>query len=89
MGWAQIEKKHREKYHRDFVLCRETDERNFVIDSILETFTFIKRQDVEKTFDHFCENCVQPPTRVLFLDRIKEQLGKEITENYVKKYIDY
>jgi len=89
MSWSQIEKKHREKYHRDFVLCREADERKFLVDAILETFNFIKREEVEKTFDHFCESCVQPPARVLFLSRIKEQLGKEITERYLKKYIFY
>jgi hypothetical protein len=86
MSWAQIEKKHHEKYKREFILCREPEERNFIINSILESFTFIKREEIEKTFEHFCQTSVQPTERELFLARIKEHLGREITSNYVKRY---
>ncbi len=85
MSWTQIERSHYEKYKRDFVLCREKEERSFLVEVILSTFPFIGREEVEKTFDHFCHNSVHPVERDLFLARIKEHLGKEITFNYVKR----
>jgi hypothetical protein len=89
MSWLQIEKKHQEKFQRDFVHCREPEERDFLINAILETFSFIKREDVEKTFDHFCTNCIMPAERGPFLARVREHLGREITYNYVRRYIYY
>ena len=85
MSWAQIEKKHYEKYKRDFILCREKSERNFIINAILDSFTFVHRKEVEKSFDHFCETSSYPAERDLFLARIKEYLAKEVTSNYVKR----
>lgn len=86
MSWSQIEKEHRAKYKRDFVMCKQDEERNFLINAIVETFTFIKREEVEKTFDHFCNAAAQPAERDLFLARIKEHLGKQITFKYVQGY---
>ena len=54
-----------------------------------EQMGFIGREEVEKTFDHFCRTGVQPAERDLFLARIKEHLGKEITYNYVKRYQNF
>jgi hypothetical protein len=86
MSWAIIERKHAARYKRDFVLCREEEERNFLINAIVETFPFIKREEVERTFDQFCNMAVQPAERELFLARVKEHLGKQITFNYVQAY---
>ncbi len=86
MGWGEIEKQHHEKYKRDFILCREAEERNFIINSILQEFAFVKREDIEKTFDHFCATSAQPAETDLFLARIKEHLGSKITFDYVKRY---
>jgi hypothetical protein len=86
MSWAQIERSHYEKYKRDFVLCREPEERDFLIHAIVTTFTFIQKEEVERTFDHFCNADQQPLERELFMAGIREHLGKEITHNYVKRY---
>ncbi len=89
MSWSQIEKKHQERYNRDFILCREQEERNFLVNAILDVFNFISRDEVEKTFDHFCSTSVQPAERALFLARIKEHLGRLITTRYVQRYEHY
>ena len=86
MSWVRIEKSHHEKYKRDFVMHLEKEERNFLINSILESFTFIKREDVERTFDQFCNSNAQPARRNHFLSSIREFLGKEITFHYMKNY---
>lgn len=86
MSWSQIEKEHAARYKRDFVMCREEEERNFLINAIVGSFTFIKREEVERAFDHFCHGTVQPAERDLFLARVKQHLGKQITFNYVQAY---
>jgi len=89
MSWAQIERSHYEKYKRDFVLYREPEERSFLINAILTSFTFIRKEEVERTFDYFCNTGAQPLQRESFLAGIREHLGKEITHNYVKSYRHY
>ena len=72
MGWAHIEKEHAARYKRDFVMCSEEEERNFLVSTIVETFTFIKREEVESTFDYLWRAAVHPVERDLFLARIKQ-----------------
>jgi hypothetical protein len=89
MSWVKIEYKHEEKFKRNFVLCTDAEEREFVIDSIIEIFSFLRRDYLEEAFDDCCRLYGSVCERKKFFQSVKAQVGKRITVNHVMGYTDF
>lgn len=89
MSWVKIEDRHEAAYKRNFILCSEPCERKFMIDVIIETFSFLKRDYLEEAFDNCCQTMGPACERKKFLHNVKQLVGKKITVNYVKGYANF
>ena len=76
MSWNNVDDKHKKKYDRNFIACDERYEREYIINTILEEFSFMKRESVERAVDHCCRIIPAPRPRKRFLDCVKENIGK-------------
>ena len=86
MSWAQIENKHRGKYGRNFIICEDPSEREFLTGAILESFNFLKHEYVEQAFNECCKGMIFPCDRKKCLQTIKGYVGKNITMQHVSNY---
>lgn len=76
MSWINVDDKHKKKYDRNFVSCEEQYEREYVINTILEEFTYFKRESVTRAVEHCCRTMSAPRERKAFLDCVKNHIGK-------------
>jgi hypothetical protein len=74
MGWKAIHDKYKKRYVRNFVVCEQRYEREFLVNLILEHFSRLSRQKVEEAIDSCCASIPIPRQRELFIECLKAKL---------------
>ena len=76
MSWTNVDDKHKKKYDRLFVSCEEPYEKEYIINTIMEEFPFLKRESVERAVEHCCKKIPAPRERGRFLQCVADNIGK-------------
>ena len=76
MSWKAVEDKHQKKYDRDYVSCEERDERQYIIDTIIEEFPYFNKYSVARGVDHCCSTIPAPRERKKYFECLSDTIGK-------------
>lgn len=75
MSWNNVDNKHKKKYDSLFVSCGEKYERDYIIQIIMEEFSWLSRSTVEAAVDACCRLIPANRPRSRYLECLKNRLG--------------
>ena len=75
MGWNEIDNKFKKKYDKQFVSCEEVYEREYIINLIMENFSDIPRERIEKAISQCCKELSDPRETKDFWECLSNKLG--------------
>jgi hypothetical protein len=75
MSWHIILEQYKRRYTRNFVVCEERYEREYIINLVMQHFSRLSRSKVEAAVDSCCLATRIPRARETFIECLKAKLS--------------